>query len=197
MAYTAEKTNSPKLDRKALEARIQGWGADLDLALRPAVPKEKAPPSGTGAHWIFPERQTPRYERERSTEHKFLTPVFGTVCPPRGLSGVIRKFAYKYSEGRMAHWLILLFADRVDVAESFVRELFFGRPGNVFSEMGLSAEWKRHGLRSRMGQHRSDVTSRFPKELLLVAGLTLTALQLARLVRNREKERYRYFSDAA
>jgi hypothetical protein len=36
-------------------------------------------------------------------EHKFLTPVFGTSCPPRGVSGALRKLAYrKFSEADAA-----------------------------------------------------------------------------------------------
>jgi hypothetical protein len=51
--------------------------------------------------------------RERSIEHAFVTPVFGTSTPPKGASGALRKYAYwKYSEGRAAHWLVLIAADR-------------------------------------------------------------------------------------
>ena len=75
----------------------------------PSVPQERFDPDATGAHWDFPERQPEKWPRERSIEHKFLTPVFGTSCPPKGLSGAIRKLAYRrYSEGRAAHWLLLL-----------------------------------------------------------------------------------------
>jgi hypothetical protein len=35
------------------------------------------------------------WPRERSIEHEFLTPVFGTSTPPRGLSGVVRRYAYR------------------------------------------------------------------------------------------------------
>jgi hypothetical protein len=44
----------------------------------------------------FPDRQAPRGFREKSTEHKFLTTVFGTAQPLKGLSGVIRRYAYTY-----------------------------------------------------------------------------------------------------
>src|SRR4029450_9615665 len=86
MPYTAEK---PPLTETAddLRARIPGWGADLNPTDRPSVPKERFDPSTTGAHWDFPERQPEKWPRERSIEHKFLTPVFGTSCPPQGLSG--------------------------------------------------------------------------------------------------------------
>ena len=109
MAYTADR---PPLTSSSeeLRARIPGWGADLDPKDRPAVPRERFDPGATGAHWDFPERQPERWPRERSVEHKFLTPVFGTSCPPRGLSGAIRKYAYRFSEGRAAHWLLLIAA---------------------------------------------------------------------------------------
>src|SRR4051794_4953285 len=113
--YTAAK---PALAESSdeLRARIPGWGADLDPQDRPSVPKLQLDPGRTGAHWEFPERQPEHRPRERSIEHRFLPPVFGTAQPTKGLSGALRKVAYaKYSEGRAAHWLLLMAADRVDV----------------------------------------------------------------------------------
>jgi hypothetical protein len=151
MAYTPDKPKLPETNDE-LRARIPGWGADLDPKDRPAVPQEVFDLSATGAHWEFPERQPERWPRERSIEHKFLTPVFGTSCPPRGLSGKIRKFAYaRYSEGRAAHWLLLLGADRVDVFESRLRSIGEGRPDRLIAETGIKAE--RYGKR---GPHRTD-----------------------------------------
>jgi len=158
-----------------LETSIVGWGVDLDPRNRPGVPKENFNPRGTGAHWDFPERQIPRYRREMSTEHKFLTPVFGTVCPPKGLSGVLRRFAYKLSEGRLAHWNLLVLADRVDVIESRIGALFRLRPDNAVSEIGLKAEIERHGLRSRLGQRRAD-TKHLPIDILFFTGTTLATV---------------------
>ena len=140
MAYTPDKPKLPETSDQ-LRARIPGWGADLDPADRPAVPQERFDPELSGAHWEFPERQPERWPRERSIEHKFLTPVFGTSCPPRGLSGKLRRFAYaRYSEGRAAHWLLLLGADRVDVLESRFRALREGRPDRLIRETGIRAE---------------------------------------------------------
>lgn len=156
MPYTAEKPRlAPSSDE--LRNRIPGWGVDLDPKDRPAVPKEDFRPNDTGAHWDFPERQVERYPRERSTEHKFLTPVFGTVCPPKGISGVIRRYAYTFSEGRLAHWMLLAGADRVDVIEHRVQGLLHGNPDNVIEESGVMSEFKRHGLRSRLGRQRADL----------------------------------------
>jgi hypothetical protein len=167
MAYTAEK---PRLtpDSKELREKIPGWGVDLDPAQRPAVPKERFNPGGTGAHWDFPERQVERWPREKTPEHKFLTPVFGTSCPPKGLSGAIRRYAYTFSEGRLAHWLLLMGADRVDVLESRVQGLLSGQPDEPLTEAGLPSEFRRRGLQSRLGQHRADVNHQ-PLDLLITA----------------------------
>jgi hypothetical protein len=156
MAYTAEKPDiAPPVSE--VRERVPNWGVDLDPAVRPAVPKEHFIPGRTGAHWDFPERQPERYPREKSPEHKFLTPVFGTAQPPRGLSGAIRRYAYTFSEGRLTHWLLLIGADRVDVLENRILGLLTARPDNPFAEAGLSAEMKRHGWDSRVGHDRADL----------------------------------------
>jgi hypothetical protein len=154
VAYTADK---PKIaaSSEELRQRIPGWGIDLDPANRPSYPKEIS--ANTGARWDFPVRQEPRGFRERSTEHKFLTPVFGTAQPLKGISGQIRKHAYTYSEGRLAHWLLLVAGDRVDVLESRIGALFSGRPDNVITETGVLSEFKNRGYRTRFGQHRVDL----------------------------------------
>lgn len=125
-----------------LEGTIQGWGADLDPKNRPAYPMEKTPEHGTGAHWDVPPQQIAKVKIHKSVERPAFSHVMGTTCPPRGLSGLIRTFAYRYGEARFAHWLILLFADRVDVVESIVTDLFRGRVPNIFEEMGLKSELK-------------------------------------------------------
>jgi len=156
MAYTAEKPGSVP-DRETLRNTIPGWGVDLDFKDRPVVPKESFRRDLTGAHWHMPEQQPQRWPREKSTEHARLTPVFGTSCPPKGLSGVLRKFAYTLSEGRVSHWLLLMAADRVDVVESRVTGLLSGRPDNLIGETGIMAEFTHKGYSSRVGQHRSDL----------------------------------------
>lgn len=169
MPYTAEK---PKLSRPISELRekIPGWGVDLDPKDRPAVPMENFNPGATGAHWDFPERQPETYPRERSIEHKFLTPVFGTTCPPRGLSGVIRRFAYdRFSEGRASHWLLLMAADRVDVVEHRFQALLAGRPDSRIAESGVLSEFKRLGFKSRFGQHRADYKHQWIDALMFAA----------------------------
>jgi hypothetical protein len=178
MPYTPEK---PKLAESSdeLRARIPGWGVDLDPKDRPAVPQEVFDPDLSGAHWEFPERQPERWPRERSIEHKFLTPVFGTSCPPRGLSGAMRKYSYaKYSEGRAAHWLLLLAADRVDAVESTLRSLVTPHPDNPITETGIRAELSHHGLRSRLRRNRTDVVHH-PLDPIIVAAPWIVGAGLA------------------
>jgi hypothetical protein len=122
------------------------------------------------ANWSEPERQIPKIKIFKSSERREVTPVFGTACPPKGLSGIIRGFAYGFSEGRVSHWLLLLFADRVDVLESALSNWVRGRSHNLLSEMGLRSELKYHGLRARRGQRRADVR-RLAGELALAAGV--------------------------
>ena len=165
MAYTREKPRTaPSSDE--LRRSIPGWGVDLNPADRPSYPKEVS--ADTGAHWEFPERQQPRGFREKSTEHKFLTPVFGTAQPLRGLSGAIRRYAYTFSEGRLAHWMLLIAGDRIDVAESRLSAALGGRPDNPITETGVLSEFKHGAYRTRFGQHRADLKHQ-PLDLLLWA----------------------------
>jgi hypothetical protein len=176
--YTAAK---PPLSESSdqLRARIPGWGADLDPQDRPSVPKLQFEPNMTGAHWQFPERQPESRPRERSIEHKFLTPVFGTAQPPKGFSGAMRRFAYaKYSEGRAAHWLLLMAADRVDTAESTLSSFATLHPDNIITESGVLSEFKAHGLSSRRGKKRADVVHH-PLDPVIVAGPWLVGAYVA------------------
>jgi hypothetical protein len=156
-AYTPHKPQLAESSEE-LRARIPGWGADLDPADRPSVPRERFDPTLTGAHWEVPDFQPEKWPRERSIEHASLTPVFGTAQPPRGLSGAIRKLAYRrYSEARAAHWLLLMAADRVNVYEAFLGSLVTGHPDNLVAETGIRSELSHHGVASRIGKKRADV----------------------------------------
>ena len=178
MAYTPEKPPNAESSEQ-LRARIPGWGVDLDPKDRPAVPQLQFHRDLSGAHWEFPERQPETWPRERSMEHKFLTPVFGTSCPPKGVSGVLRKHAYRrYSEGRAAHWLLLIAADRVDAWESHLRSFVSLRPDNPLTETGVTSEFSRHGISSRLGKKRADLTHQ-PLDPIVVAGPWVLAGGLA------------------
>ncbi|MFE9914453.1 hypothetical protein ACFYPG_04775 [Micromonospora sp. NPDC005553] len=190
MAYTADK---PKLAESSdeLRARIPGWGVDLDPKDRPSVPQERFDPTLNGAHWEFPERQPEKWPRERSIEHKFLTPVFGTSCPPRGLSGVIRRYSYRrYSEGRAAHWLLLLAADRVDAVEGTLASFLTRHPDNPITETGVLSEFTHHGLSSRLSGKRVDRVHH-PLDPVLVAAPWVLAAGVAYLALRRVAGRTR------
>jgi hypothetical protein len=154
----------------ALKSRVHGWGADLDARNRAGVPREKNSQSvteirGAEEYERIPQ-QLPRVEILKSTEHKRITPVFGTACPPHGLSGVLRRFAFRFSEGQKIHWMILLFADRVDVLESGLSDLVRGRLQNPISEYGLGVEFRRGGFKNRFGHNRAD-TKRLGQQIFL------------------------------
>lgn len=120
------------------------WGADLSPQNRPGIPRERVPPNGTGAHWEVPEKQIPKVKIHKTLERSHLTPVFGTTCPPKGLSGRIRDFAYRnYTENHLRHWFLLLAADRVDVVEGILEDLREGRGVRPIKEMGLKSELER------------------------------------------------------
>jgi len=127
----------PMPDRSA----IQGWGADLDRANRPAVPMERIP-----QRLDVPEGELTPQPRDIevfvSPERPGITPLFGTSAPPRGLSGLLRRIAYKGTENDIRHWLMLLLADRVDMVEGIGEDLAHGKVPNVLAEMGIKAEWE-------------------------------------------------------
>jgi len=169
MPYRAEKPG-PRPTSAGLRERIPGWGADLDPKGRPAVPRERYDPDATGAHWDIPEQQPEHWPRERSIEHQRLPPVFGTSAPPKGFSGVMRRYAYRhYSEARSAHWLLLIAADRVDAWESHLRSMGTLRPDNPVTETGVLSEFSSHGIRSRIGTKRADNSHQW-LDPILVAG---------------------------
>jgi hypothetical protein len=178
MAYTPHKPPLAEPIEK-LRERIPGWGVDLDPKDRPSVPELQFRDDLSGAHWEFPERQPEKWPRERSIEHKFLTPVFGTAQPPTGLSGAIRRFSYAtYSEGRAAHWLLLILGDRVDAWESHLTSLVTLRPDNPVTQTGIRSEVTHHGPSSRLGRKRTDVRHQ-ALDPVIVAGPWIAAAGVA------------------
>lgn len=166
MPYRADKPALPETSDQ-LRARIPGWGADLDPADRPSYPRERRD-LPTGAHWDFPDRQPETYPRERSIEHTMLPPVFGTAQPLHGPAGAIRRYAYdRFSEGRAAHWLLLIAADRVESTTEHLKSFATTRPDNPITETGILSEPRRHPIASRRG--RVDVRHQ-PLDVVLVAG---------------------------
>lgn len=159
--------NSPK--------NIPGWGIDADPENDPTYPMKHA----TGAdhdriHYERPPQQPMSVEIFQSIERPTITSVFGTSTPPSGLSGVIRKFAYRFSEADARHWLTLILADRVNSVEGIVDDLKHGIVPNIFKERGWTAEWKYN----RQGAIKN-----------VAVGVAVTAAVVALLVyRNRSKK---------
>jgi hypothetical protein len=140
-----EKMIDPEMDRKIANAPkdIPGWGYDADPQNNPTYPMK----NNTGAdheriHYEKPSQQPVTVEILKSIERPEITRVFGTSSPPSGLSGAIRRFAFKYSESTYAHWFPLVVADRVNVVEGIIDDLKKGIVPNLIAERGWAAEWK-------------------------------------------------------
>jgi hypothetical protein len=69
-----------------------------------------------------------------SIEQPDLTPVFGASVPPHGLSGMLRDYAYQFGEASNRHWMTLILADRIDVAEHLIGDVFRGEGDNYIAE---------------------------------------------------------------
>jgi hypothetical protein len=134
-------------------SQVKGWGVDADRGNDPTYPmKKRNDGEHEGYSWERPPLQPVNVEVLHSNERPNVSAAFGTSTPPAGLSGMIRRFAFKYSESSYGHWLPLMLADRVGVAEGFVEDLARGHVPNVFAERGWKAEWKhnRTGLVTRV-----------------------------------------------
>lgn len=137
-----ERTDPHARQQHGDMSHIPGWGADLDRQNRPAVPMERTPPRLDHVHWDAPEQQPASVEVLHSIERPGVTPLFGTSTPPTGLSGSLRRLAYRWSENDVRHWMTLLLADRVNVAEGLLEDLAHGHIPNIPGEMGARAEWR-------------------------------------------------------
>lgn len=133
---------APRRPTRAQLQHIQGWGADLDRKNRPGVPMERTPPRFIKSPDGDPAPQEQHVEVLVSTERPGRTPLFGSAQPPSGLSGALRRSAFKHSENDLRHWLLLLVADRVNMVEGIGQDLAQGRVPNVLAEMGIKAELK-------------------------------------------------------
>ena len=132
--------------KQEMEHQIQGWGVDLPLENRPGVPREMESEVDYAYGPSHP-RQMPRIPVNISVEHRGLSPVFGESVSPSLLSGILRKHAYKLGEGRVARWMTLILADRVNVFEERFKDLGRGILPNPFKEGGWNAELKHNPKR--------------------------------------------------
>jgi len=173
MQEVLEKKIDEFQDRKIVDRNmddrtknIPGWGMDADPENDPTYPMKR---------WNGADHERLNYEKApqqpidieifHSIERPNVTRVFGTSTPPVGLSGAVRRVAYKYSEATATHWMTLILADRINVIEGKLSDLKSGILPNPWIERGWRAEWK-HNRTAFIG--RAATTA-----LLITAGLLL------------------------
>ncbi|MFW2829397.1 hypothetical protein [Sphingomonas sp. ID0503] len=133
---------------------IPGWGVDADPENDPTYPMRHIEDQKTrGLTWSRPAQQAPDVEILQSIEHNRLPAVVGTSTPPAGLSGMIRRYAFRRSESDWWHWLLLMGADRINVVEGVVEDLAHGRVPNIPAELGWRSELRHNpkGMAKKAG----------------------------------------------
>ena len=173
------------LENKDIEpSGIKGWGVDADPENDPTYPMKTRIPEidHEGYNWERPPQQPEDVEVLHSNERPNVSATFGTSVPPSGLSGVIRRVAFKHSEDRYRHWLPLMLADRVQVVEGLVSDLAHGTIPNIPGELGWGAEWKYD-------------RARLVRKVAIGAGIAIAAYALFRP--KREDAEYEVYPDPA
>ena len=166
-AMAEAEANEARID----PARVRGWGVDANPKNDPTYPmKTRNNGEHAGYTWERPPQQPETVEILQSNERPFMTAVFGTSTPPSGLSGMMRRGAFKYSESSYGHWVPLVLADQVGMVEGIVDDLAHGHIPNIPAEMGMKAEWE---------HNRDNVIKR------LVVSAAATAVVLAFLRRKK------------
>ena len=96
---------------------VPGWGVDAMPGARPGVPLRPEQPLPAPGARVDTPRQRPAQSITRRRALYLQPRVVGTRQPPGGLSGLVRRFAYRIPEHEARHWLTLMLADRIDVLE--------------------------------------------------------------------------------
>lgn len=166
------RTQSDKADAAAADAHpridpatVVGWGVDADPENDPTWPmRDRSKDDGPGMNWARPPVQDTDVEILQSVEHKRRPASVGTSTPPRGLSGALRRQAFRLSESQWGHWLLLILADRINTVEGLFQDVRRGRMPNPLVEMGVVPQ-------SRSREAAAGTAALFA--LGLVAGLLL------------------------
>ena len=134
-------------------ATVRGWAVDADPNNDPTYPYRHRAADDHSGQWDRPPLQESEVEILQSIEHKRTPAVFGTSTPPSGLSGMIRRRAFTWSESNWLHWLLLMGADRINVVEGIAHDLSRGKVPNIPAEMGARAEWRHNkkGFATKVG----------------------------------------------
>ena len=152
---------------------VNGWGIDADPKNDPTYPmKNRTDEEQKGYSWERPTQQPITQEVLHSNERPNVSAVFGTSVPLSGLSGKIRRFAFRYSESSYGHWLPLLLADRVNAIEGIIDDIKHGHFPNFLAERGWQAEWK---------YNRKELVQK------VIVGVAVTSAALWLLSRKRKK----------
>lgn len=124
--------------------KVPGWGIDADPENDPTYPMKpnRTDDEQKGYTWPRPPQQPVTMEVLHSIERPNISAVYGEAAPPFGVSGMLRRFAYHYSESSLARWLPVALADRVNVWEGYLDDLAHGYIPNCFAERGWGAEWR-------------------------------------------------------
>ncbi len=156
-----------------IDARsVMGWGVDADPRNDPTYPyRDRSGDTGLRQNWQRPSPQESDVEILQSVEYVRRPAVFGTSSPPSGISGMVRRAAFRWTESNWLHWLLLMGADRINVVEGVVEDLARGTIPNIPAEMGARAEWRHN----RMG---------FITKSAAVLGVAAAVFALARSRRN-------------
>ncbi|MEZ0610933.1 hypothetical protein ACAW74_20645 [Fibrella sp. WM1] len=139
----AEDNNAARgRDMAAKFTHIKGWGIDMNPKNDPTYPIKdpRTDVEQEGYTWQRPTQQAETVEILHSNERPNLSAVFGTVAPPSGLSGMLRRYAFTHSESRLMHWIPLVVADRINVVEGIIDDLMHGTVPNIPKEKGLKAD---------------------------------------------------------
>ncbi|MGZ8541011.1 MAG: hypothetical protein ACXWV6_10220 [Chitinophagaceae bacterium] len=122
---------------------VKGWGIDFNPEDEPTYPmKHYTGDDHKRLDYERPPLQELNTDEYHSNERPGMSAVFGVTVQPSGVSGMMRKKAFKYSENHYGHWLLLMAADRVNVVEGIIADIKRGHFPNIFLEKGGKAQWK-------------------------------------------------------
>lgn len=155
---------------------IPGWGVDLRAEDRPGIPKElnQETTLSPNHHEPIGTKQVPGLGIQLTLERGSYPPVFGTSVRPKPVSNAIRDFAFRYSEDKLRHWILLLFADRVNMVEGWVEDIAHGKAPMLLPRMEF-----------RTTDHLRRVLTQGPKnkrDLALVASVAAVTVGAAALL---------------
>jgi hypothetical protein len=139
-------------------------GVDLDPGRRPGYAGFR--PVAPWPNARMPPAQQPGEPASMPRRRRETTPVFGTANPPHGLSGAVRRLAYRFPEYRARHWLLLLAADRVEATPARLRRLAtFGLP-LALAAAGATVARRRKGLRRAAPRRSATPPTRYAARAL-------------------------------